>query len=204
MSRSHRGTACHPRDFEAALAGGHGTGESAFSCRRVRIPAVRREWPAIDGNKWPLATGLRSWMAACGDSLPVPDSPRMRAVESCSATWLIRQITSRMAKRFGRQPNRTRSSVRVSLVVHEPLPGAIPDNGHFGRRHQISQSIRAGDGLFSTIGRQYKETAELSEWTARASRDPITLDRVGNVTWRRRMARSLADQSWRGWRIPAT
>jgi len=92
---------------------------------------------------------------------------------------------------------RTRSSVRGTLVVHELFPAQSRDTAISGAAIRSPKASVAGDGLFSTIGRQNKEPLS-SVVDARASRTPITLDRVGNVTWRRRMARSLADQSWRG------
>ena len=94
-------------DLEAALAGGDGAGEGAplvaeqlgLSSRSAGMA------PQFTATKGRLRRGLRSWMARAQTSLPVPDSPSTRTVESWPATWRISEMTSRIgSRRAGGKP----------------------------------------------------------------------------------------------------
>ncbi len=118
-------------------------------------------------------------------------------MESCSATWRISEITSRMAKEVPvGSRTRTRSSVRGvtggSRTPSRCNPGITAISGAAIKTPKASS---AGDGFFSTIGRQYKEPATTVSRRRAQAVTPITLDRVGNVRWRGRPVRSVAQIS---------
>ncbi len=59
---------------------------------------LRGNSAAINGNKRPLAARTEIVDGAGGDFLAVPDSPRIRTVESYPETMRISEITSLMAR----------------------------------------------------------------------------------------------------------
>src|SRR5579875_1462997 len=61
-------------------------------------------------------------MARATTSLPVPDSPRIRTVESCSATWRMRAMTPRIA---GEVPVGKRTRLRSSSRTPAPRASSL-------------------------------------------------------------------------------
>ena len=114
-------------DLEAALAGGDRAGEGALLvAEELGLEELGGIAPQLTATNGRLRRGLRSWMACAVTSLPVPDSPRIRTVESWTATCRMRAMTSRIAGGVaGRKPRRVAAEIAViSDGALSSLPGA--------------------------------------------------------------------------------
>ncbi len=86
-----------------------------------RSAGMAPQFTAMNGR---LRRGLALWMARATTSLPVPDSPRISTLESCTATWRISAWICRMVGespvgpcRMRRSSCTSRSAVAIGLVL---------------------------------------------------------------------------------------